>query len=184
MSIYAFDNLLSILRPSLTLQETYMRKPIPPVLRLLITLRFLATGEAFSSLQYQFFVGKSTIAYIVKETCTVIWEKLGPLVMPAPTVETWLQVAAGFEQVANFPNCLGAVDGKHIRVQKPPHSGSLYLNYKKYFSIILMAVADINYKFRLKGVVGLKDCPSTSLEPDFFAPLQDLFLELRIQLLL
>ncbi|XP_053319731.1 uncharacterized protein LOC128491433 [Spea bombifrons] len=154
MSMSSFDYLLHLLRPSLTLQETHMRKPIQPVVRLLITLRFMATGESFSSLQFQFYVGKTTIANIVKETCTLIWEQLGPSVMPAPTVETWLQVAAGFGQVANFPNCLGAVDGKHIRVKKPPHSGSLYFNYKRYFSIILMAVADINFKFVAVDVGG------------------------------
>ena len=43
-------------------------------------------------------------------------------------------------------NCLGAIDGKHIRVTKFPRSGSMNLNYKCYFSI-LMAIADSDYKF-------------------------------------
>jgi len=48
---------------------------------------------------------------------------------------------------ANFPNCLGAVDGKHIRLIKPTESGSLYYNYKHYFSVVLLAICDSNYLF-------------------------------------
>ncbi|KAM4026810.1 uncharacterized protein ACNLHF_006907 [Anomaloglossus baeobatrachus] len=108
---------------------------------------FLATGESYTSLHLQFRVGKTTISRIVRCTCGVIWQKLQPIVMPSPTEETWLQVAAGFHDVANFPNCIGAVDGKHVRVQQPPRSGSVFFNYKKYFSVILMAVADAHYQF-------------------------------------
>lgn len=67
--------------------------------------------------------------------------------MPEPTEESHLKTAEGFMKYANFPNLLGAIDGKHIRVIKPKHSGSEYYNYKKYFSIVLLAICDANYKF-------------------------------------
>ncbi|XP_069601871.1 uncharacterized protein [Ranitomeya imitator] len=136
LSIEAFDRLLILLGPHLTYEDTVMRRAISAEERLLITLRFLATGESYTSLHLQFRVGKSTISQIVQCTCTVIWQKLRPIVMPCPTEETWLQVAAGFQTVANFPNCVGAVDGKHVRVLKPPRSGSRFFNYKKYFSVM------------------------------------------------
>ena len=55
--------------------------------------------------------------------------------------------ALEFEKRANFLHCLGAVDGKHIRVIKPEHSGSMFCNYKDFFSVVLMAVLDTNYRF-------------------------------------
>lgn len=67
--------------------------------------------------------------------------------MPKLTPEQWLGIADIFYLSTNFPNCLGAIDGKHIRCRNTINSGSFYFNYKKLFSIILMAVVDANLSF-------------------------------------
>lgn len=89
---------------------------------------------------------------IVKETCEVFGRLLGPEFVRAPTEQEYLQIAEGFWNVWNFPHCLGAIDGKHVDAQCPPNSGSLYFNYHKRYSTVLMAVCDHNYKFILVDI--------------------------------
>lgn len=67
--------------------------------------------------------------------------------MKMPSTEDWEQIAKDFETRANFPNCIGALDGKHIRVMGPDGSGSQFFNYKNYFSSVLLALVDANYCF-------------------------------------
>ncbi|KAG5862374.1 hypothetical protein JTB14_008837 [Gonioctena quinquepunctata] len=64
----------------------------------------------------------------------------------------WKDVAQQFERRWNFPNCIGAIDGKHINIRKPPGSGSYYFNYKNSFSVVLMAVVNANYEFIMVDV--------------------------------
>ena len=59
----------------------------------------------------------------------------------------WKAVADEFEECWNFPNCIGAIDGKHIVMKRPINSGLYYFNYKGTFSVILLAFVNADYKF-------------------------------------
>ncbi|XP_022162492.1 uncharacterized protein LOC111028245 [Myzus persicae] len=72
--------------------------------------------------------------------------------MSEPTTNDWLDIASAYFEKIQFPNTVGAVDGKHIRLECPKNSESLYYNYKKFFSLILMAICDSNYCFRIINV--------------------------------
>jgi hypothetical protein len=39
------------------------------------------------------------------------------------------------------------MDGKHVLLKKPSNSGSTFFNYKRTFSIQLLAIVDADYKF-------------------------------------
>lgn len=99
------------------------------------------------SLHYEYLLGASTIRKIVKDTCEAIWDCLVSEYMPPKNYEEWLQVARQFYERTQFPNCVGAIDGKHIRVKCPGNSGSDFFNYKSFFSVVLLAVTDADYRF-------------------------------------
>ena len=90
--------------------------------------------------------------------------------MPCPQAEwEWEEISQQFEERWQLPNCVGAGDGKHIRIKCPRNSYSRYFNYKGYFSIVLMAFVGPRYEFFLlmqdarevqvtEGYLGPRNC--------------------------
>ncbi|XP_062407581.1 radial spoke head protein 3 homolog isoform X1 [Sardina pilchardus] len=149
MTPLQMDYILSMIGSELQKQDTNYRKSIEPKQRLAVTLRFLATGESFRSLAFAYRLGRKTVADSVYMTCRAIVQKLLNTYMPKPTEEAWREIAAGFWEKWQFPNCIGAIDGKHITIQAPANSGSQFFNYKNTFSIVLLALVDADSRFRL-----------------------------------
>lgn len=93
--------------------------------------RYLAGGpffEKYSASNYR--ISPATSTKILRETCKAIYEELVQTEFMEYSKENWLDVSAKFYSKWNMPNCLGAVDGKHVKVKCPPGAGSLYFNYK------------------------------------------------------
>lgn len=68
--------------------------------------------------------------------------------MHVPTSEAeWKSISKSFKSMWNFPFCIGALDGKHVKILTPVGSGSHFFNYKGTFSIILLALVDANLRF-------------------------------------
>ena len=112
-----------------------------------LNFSFLATGDSYNTLATRFRVGVSTIQKVVNATCAAIWDELQEGYMPVPDINHWHRSEQGFCTKWNFPNCIGAIDGKHVVMQAPNKSGSLYYNYKGTFSVVLMAIVDPWYRF-------------------------------------
>lgn len=92
--------------------------------RLATTLRYLATEDSYPTLSYGFRVGISTICEIIQETCCIIWNKLQLLVLNVLTEDKWTRISNDFLNLWSIPNCLGAIDGKHVIIQAPSKTTS------------------------------------------------------------
>ncbi|XP_039307969.1 protein ANTAGONIST OF LIKE HETEROCHROMATIN PROTEIN 1-like [Solenopsis invicta] len=130
LSPQLFDKLLKLIA-SIIIKEQIICDPILAETRLHITLRFLASGDSIKSMSYAFRVGHNTISKIVSKTCQAIWNCLKDTIFFVDNRKSWQFVAHEFEQLWNFPNCIRAVDGKHVMIQAPPKSAFIYYNYKR-----------------------------------------------------
>ena len=123
MSKDKFDHLLSLLEPSLQKKDTNCRKAIPAKKRLVLTLRYLASGSTQQDISFSFHIGRSTCSGIIKRHArhSKVLAPINPCV-PA-SQEEWKKIAGGFQSKWNFANVVGAIDGKHIQIECPKNSG-------------------------------------------------------------
>lgn len=147
MSSDSFSELLELVKPYITKTDTVMRKAVTAEERLLATLKYLASGREFSELKFGTSISSQLLSEIIPETCHAICKVLKNYMKVPETESEWLQIAKDFEQKWQFNHCLGAMDGKHILIEKPPNSGSTYYNYKGTFSIVLLGIVNANYEF-------------------------------------
>ena len=93
-------------------------------------------------------MGLSTARLVVKETCQAIIDSMKSDFLKTPsTTDEWLEIAKDFKEKWVGAHIIGALDGKHVKIVAPPKSGSVYFNYKEFYSIVLLAVANAHYEF-------------------------------------
>lgn len=89
--------------------------------RVCVCLRYLVTGDAQITIAASYRMSPAVVGRIINETCGLLWKTLiekGYLKHPS-TEREWKAIVKEFEQYCNFPNCIGALDGKHVVMQAP-----------------------------------------------------------------
>ncbi|XP_063819192.1 putative nuclease HARBI1 [Pseudophryne corroboree] len=137
-----FQELLGLVTPYIERQDTKMRRAITAEERLTATLRFLAPGRSLEDLKFGTLISPQALGQINPDTCNAIVKVLQDQYLKLPaSISEWQAMAEEFATTWQFPNCGGAIDGKHISINP-------YFNYKGYISsIVLMAVVNANYEF-------------------------------------
>ncbi|KAJ8896206.1 hypothetical protein PR048_001549 [Dryococelus australis] len=141
--------------------------------RLAVTLRYLTTGDSYTSLQYLFRMSKQSIGRIIPDVCAVLVQELKEYVKIITialllqnlflykhctffsfpiTPLAWKEISKTFEVYWNLPQCVGALDGKYVVLQAPVHSESDFYNYEFNFGIVLLALVDDKYNYLLTDV--------------------------------
>ena len=144
MSPEQFNHLLGLVEKSITKEDANLRKAISAGERLTGTLRLLASGESQLSLSFRYLIGKSTLSRIIRETCDAIFEAIAGKYLHTPSLtEDWGNIALNLQETRNLP---------HVRIQCPKQSRTLFHNYERSFSFVLLAIFDAHYCFTLFDV--------------------------------
>jgi len=112
----------------------FCREPLPVGFKVVVTLRFLATGQNYEELSYQFLCGSNTICNFIPEVLSALLRVYGDQYLRMPNCsDDWMTIADGFNDKFDFPHCVGAIDGKHIEVKCPANTNSRFFNFKGNF---------------------------------------------------
>ena len=115
MSPERLEHLLNLIGPYMKTRTCRSRAPISIKERLVLTLRYLATGDSQQSQSFNFRIGRSTVCVITREMSAVMWEALNNIYLNFPkTQEDFKKAAEEFQQEWGFPHCMGAVDGTNV----------------------------------------------------------------------
>ena len=116
MSPSTFEELLSFIGPIIIKETTMMRDPVGPAEILAATLRLLATGDAQCTIASSYRINPTSVSRIMSEICSALWDSLmaRKFFDPPSTELEWKAISQEFEVKWNFPNALGAIDGKHV----------------------------------------------------------------------
>ena len=82
--------------------------------------------------------------------CDAMYNSLkGTYLSPPESECEWLKISAQFEEGRNMPRVIVAIGEKCVRIKCPKLAGSQYFNYKGFYCMVLLAVFDANYSFKL-----------------------------------
>jgi hypothetical protein len=76
---------------------------------------------------YKYEMWNCTASKAVRTVCMAVWEAMSNRFIPTLNEGKWRSIAQGFNKHAHFPNCVGAVDGKLIRIEKQGEVGQYTL---------------------------------------------------------
>jgi len=74
-----------------------------------------------------------TVGKTVDQVSDVLWSNLSSKHLAVPDHDRFLDIAVKFRERWNFPNVIGCINGRHIRIKCRTKAGSLLYNYKQFF---------------------------------------------------
>ena len=99
--------------PHLRKSITNFTKPLEAGLKLAVTLRYLSTGESYTSLQYHWRVGRTTVYKFVPQVCKAILKEFQQeYLMCLSDPEDWKKIEERFRNRWNAPHAVGAPEKK------------------------------------------------------------------------
>ena len=127
--------------------QTQRSFAVPPIIKLLLTLQFLATGS------FQIVIGDDC-GISQPTVCCIVWKVIRAISALAPQLikyprdrQSRADIARQFYQIAGMPNVISLIDCTHIRIQRPWSNEDVFVNRKNYHSVNIQATMDCNFKY-------------------------------------
>ena len=149
MSERSFYILCEKLRPYIQKQTTRFSKLISVEKQVASTLYYVSDEGRLRKVANASGICKSTTSGIIRRVTQAISKFLPTkYIRVLSTEEDVNNLVKDFYEQHGFPQCLGAIDGTHIRIKQPSCSAhSDYINRKGNFTINCQAAADYRYCF-------------------------------------
>ncbi|RVE40628.1 hypothetical protein evm_014723 [Chilo suppressalis] len=129
--------------------ETGRNHCISPVLQLLITLRFYATGSFYITIGDFGGIHNSTICRIIKKVTGAIASLRQTFIQLPRSDEDIRRTQEEFYKIARFPRIISAIDCTHIRIQSPGgNTAEEFRNRKGFFSFNVQAMCSAELMFQ------------------------------------
>uniref|UniRef100_A0A2S2NS44 Putative nuclease HARBI1 n=1 Tax=Schizaphis graminum TaxID=13262 RepID=A0A2S2NS44_SCHGA len=127
--------------------QSYRNHAVTSINKLLLTLRFYATGNFLITAGDFLGVSKTTSSLIVRDV-SVALARLLPRFIKMPDTELEINTLQNrFYDIAKFPRVIGAIDCTHVKIQNPGGDNAEYFrNRKGYFSLNVQTIACPNLK--------------------------------------
>uniref|UniRef100_A0A3B4TUM0 DDE Tnp4 domain-containing protein n=1 Tax=Seriola dumerili TaxID=41447 RepID=A0A3B4TUM0_SERDU len=138
MDDHTFSRHLRVTKPQfeyvlMKLQDNGIQKqhcqglpPVPATKKALMFLWYMANQNSFREMSNKFDASQSTAHRIILQKAAS---------------------AAAFHRLCGLSGVIGAIDGCHIRVQRPPIRGGDYMNRKSFYSVLLQGIVDERGRF-------------------------------------
>ena len=113
---------------------TMRNRAVSPANRVLLALRFYATGAFQNLVGDSMGVHKSTVSKIISQVSDVLARKFPDYVQFPVDEEELKATMVKFYTIAEFPGVIGCVDGTQVRIQAPSTQEYEFVNRKGYHS--------------------------------------------------
>ena len=134
-------NLAREIEPHLTV-STYKGRSLSSILQLVITLRYLASGDMQRTVGDSVNVSQSAVSRAVASVTRAL-TRIRPNYISMPRTEEETQtIMAEFFQKYSLPGIIGLIDGTHIRIQSPTENEYAFVNRKNFHSINAQMIVD------------------------------------------
>lgn len=131
MSITSLLKLAEELRPYIEGKETIMRSPVDVVKQVALNLYYLSDEGRIRKTAIAFGVLRQVTSKIIRKVCNAISLHLGNKYIHLPKTENEVtDQVKHFNRTHGFPQCLGAIDGTHIKIKQPTANSTDYINRK------------------------------------------------------